>query len=216
MLELAVKSLIAYLVGSLMGALLLGACKGVDIRELGSGNAGGTNALRTQGKLFAAGVVVIDVAKGWLAAAWLPLATLPGIPADPALAREWLVLACATAVVVGHVYPVWFEFRGGKGAATLIGVLLAAAPRAVAPALAVWLIVALASGYVGLSTMCAAIAVPFVLAWQRPPDPLLLGFAIGMALFVMYTHRANIARMRAGTESRARRLWLLRSRTAVR
>jgi glycerol-3-phosphate acyltransferase PlsY len=216
MLELAVKSLIAYLVGSLMGALLLGACKGVDIRELGSGNAGGTNALRTQGKLFAAGVVVIDVAKGWLAAAWLPPAALPGVQADPALAREWLALACATAVVVGHVYPVWFEFRGGKGAATLIGVLLAAAPRTVAPALGVWLVVALATGFVGLSTMCAAAAVPFLLAWHRPLDPPLFGFAVGMALFVVYTHRANIARMRAGTESRARRLWLLGPRTAAR
>jgi len=216
MLELAVKSLIAYLVGSLMGALLLGALKGVDIRKLGSGNAGGTNALRTQGKLFAAGVVVIDVAKGWFAAALLPPAALPGIAADPAVTREWLALACAAAVVVGHVYPVWFEFRGGKGAATLIGVLLAAAPRAVAPALGVWLAIALATGFVGLSTMCAAIAVPFLLAWYRPLDAPLLCFAAGMALFIIYTHRANIARMRTGTENRSRQLWLLRPRNAAR
>ena len=216
MLELAVKSLIAYLLGSLMGALLLGAFNGVDIRELGSGNAGGTNALRTQGKLFAAGVVVIDVAKGWLASALLPAAALPGIAVDPTLAREWLALACAAAVVVGHVYPVWFEFRGGKGAATLIGVLLAAAPRAVAPALGVWLAVALATGFVSLSTMCAAAAVPILLAWHRPLDVPLLGFTTAMALFVVYTHRTNIARLRAGTESRARRLWLLRPRSTAR
>ena len=216
MLELAVKSLIAYLVGSLMGALLLGAFNGVDIRKLGSGNPGGTNALRTQGKLFAAGVVAIDVAKGWLAAALLPPAALPGIPPDPAVAREWLALACAAAVVVGHVYPVWFEFRGGKGAATLTGVLLALAPRTVAPVLGVWLVVALATGFVGLSTMCAAVAVPFLLASHKPLDPPLIGFAICMALFVVYTHRANIARMRAGTESRVRRLWLLRPRTPAR
>ena len=216
MLELAVKSLIAYLVGSLMGALLLGAFKGVDIRELGSGNAGGTNALRTQGKLFAAGVVVIDVGKGWLAAALLPPLALPGIPTDLTVDREWLALACAAAVVVGHVFPVWFEFRGGKGAATLIGVLLAVAPRAVAPTLGVWLVIALATGFVGLSTLCAAGAVPLLLAWQRPFDVPLIAFAIAMAFFVVYTHRANIARMRAGTESRARRLWLLRPRSAAR
>ena len=90
MLELAVKSLIAYLIGSVMGALLLGALQGVDIRTLGSGNAGGTNALRTQGTWFALGVVVIDIAKGWFAAAVLPDLGLPGIAATSELDRAWL------------------------------------------------------------------------------------------------------------------------------
>src|SRR5512136_3075703 len=117
MLELAVKSLIGYLLGSLMGALMLGALKGVDIRTLGSGNAGGTNALRTQGKLFALGVVCIDIGKGWFAARVLPGLDLPGVGIDPALGRGWLAVACAACATLGHVYPVWWEFRGGKGAA---------------------------------------------------------------------------------------------------
>lgn len=220
MLELGVKTLLAYLLGSLMGALLVGALKGVDIRTLGSGNAGGTNALRTQGKLFALGVVVIDVLKGWVAAAWLPAAALPGLEPDPAVPHNWLVVACATAVVLGHVFPVWYEFRGGKGAATLIGVLAGVAPPMLVPVLAVWIVTIMLTGYVGLATMLATAAFPFA-QWlltrylgHAYDEPMLL-FGLGMTLFVVYTHRANLARMRAGTENRARRLWLLRPRSVA-
>ena len=216
MLELAVKSLVAYLVGSLMGALILGFVRGVDIRTQGSGNAGGTNALRTQGLWFALGVIIIDVAKGWFAAGVLPGLSLPGIAADPANDRAWLTLACAVAVTVGHVYPVWFEFRGGKGAATLIGVLLGFAPRLLPPMLVVWLVTVLLTGYVGLGTMLGAATLPAWLALRGPYEPALLLFAISMALFVIYTHRLNITRMWSGTENRARRLWLFRGRSAVR
>ncbi len=216
MLELAVKSLVAYLVGSLMGALILGLLRGVDIRTQGSGNAGGTNALRTQGIWFALGVILIDVAKGWFAAGILPGLALPGIPADPANDRAWLNLACAIAVTLGHVYPVWFEFRGGKGAATLIGVLLGVAPRLLPPMLAVWLVTVMLTGYVGLGTMLGAATLPVWLAARGPHEPALLVFAVSMALFVIYTHRLNITRMWSGTENRARRLWLLRGRSAAR
>ena len=212
MLELAVKSLVAYLLGSLVGALLLGTLRGVDIRALGSGNAGGTNALRTQGKGFALGVIVIDVAKGWIAAALLPPLVISGIGLDPALDRAWLAIACAAAATIGHVYPVWFDFRGGKGAATLIGVVLGLAPRLLPPVLGVWLVVVLLSGYVGLGTMCAVAALPVAAALLAPKQPALFAFAVAMTIFVVYTHRSNIERMRAGTESRARRLWLLRGR----
>lgn len=217
MLELGVKTLLAYLLGSLLGALLVGRLRGVDIRTLGSGNAGGTNALRTQGKLFALGVVLIDVLKGWVAAAWLPGAALPGIAPDPAVPHNWMTVACATAVVLGHVYPVWYEFRGGKGAATLVGVLGGVAPAMLLPVLAAWLVTALLTGYVGLATMVAAAAFPLT-QWLLAQylghayDAALLLFAVGMAAFVVFTHRANIGRMRAGTENRARRLWLFRAR----
>jgi len=214
MLELAVKSLVAYLAGSLMGALLLGALRGVDIRTLGSGNAGGTNALRTQGIWFALGVVIIDVAKGWFAAGLLPGLALPGIATDPQLGRSWLTVACATAATLGHVYPVWHQFRGGKGAATLIGVLLGVAPRFLAPVLGVWLAVVVLTGYVGLGTMLATLSLPVLLVLRGARDPALFAFATAMAAFVAYTHRANITRMRLGTESRARRLWLLGLRSA--
>jgi len=216
MLELAVKSLIAYLLGSLMGALMIGALRGVDIRTLGSGNAGGTNALRTQGKLFALGVVVIDVAKGWLAARVLPGLDLPGVGIDPAIGRAWLAVACAAGATLGHVYPVWWEFRGGKGAATILGVLLGLEPRLLAPVLGTWLLVVMVTGFVGLGTMIAVATLPAAVHVLAPGQAALLAFAIAMAVFVVYTHRDNIARMRAGTENRARRLWLLRPRAADR
>jgi glycerol-3-phosphate acyltransferase PlsY len=214
MLELAVKSLIAYLAGSLIGALLLGLARGVDIRTQGSGNAGGTNALRTQGKAFALGVLVIDVAKGWFAAALLPPLELPGIALDPALARAWLAVACGAAATIGHVYPVWFEFRGGKGAATLLGVALGLAPVLLVPVLGVWLLTVVLTGYVGLGTMLGFLSLPLYLLASGTATAPLLSFGVAMTGFIVYTHRGNIERMRAGTENRARRLWLLRPRSA--
>ena len=216
MLELAVKSLIAYLLGSLMGALIIGSVKGVDIRTLGSGNAGGTNALRTQGKLFAIGVVAIDVAKGWIAAGVLPGLDLPGIGIDAELGRGWLAVACAAMATLGHVYPVWWEFRGGKGAATILGVVLGLEPRLLTPVLAVWLLVVMLTGFVGLGTILGVAILPLATRVLAPQNVALFVFALAMAAFVVYTHRDNIARMRAGTENRARRLWLLRPRPAGR
>lgn len=214
MLELGVKSLLAYLLGSLIGSLLVGRLRGgVDIRTLGSGNAGGTNALRTQGWSFATWVMAIDIGKGWLAAALLSPLELPGIGIDPQVDRGWLAVACATAVVLGHVYPVWHGFRGGKGAATLIGVLIGLKPAAILPVFAVWLAVVMLTGFVGLGTMLAVASFPAYLALtEAVPSSALLVFGCVMTLFVCYTHRGNIERMRAGTESRAKRLWLLRPR----
>lgn len=214
MLELGVKTLLAYLLGSLIGSLLVGQLRGgVDIRKLGSGNAGGTNALRTQGWSFAVWVMIIDIGKGWLAAGLLAPMNLPGIGIDPQVGRDWLAVACATAVVLGHVYPVWYGFRGGKGAATLIGVLLGLKPAAMLPVFGVWLVAVMLTGFVGLATMLAVASFPAYLALTEPePSTALLVFGCAMTLFVCYTHRGNIERMRAGTESRARRLWLLRPR----
>ena len=214
MLELGVKTLLAYLLGSISGSLLLGQLRGgVDIRTLGSGNAGGTNALRTQGFQFAFWVMVIDIGKGVLAAALLPHLDLPLVGIDAAIDRTWLTVACAAAVVLGHVYPVWYGFRGGKGAATLLGVLAGVDPAALAPALAVWLLVVMLTGYVGLATMLAVASFPvYVLIVGGPGLAPLLAFGCAMAIFVCYTHRGNIARMRAGAENRAQRLWLLRPR----
>lgn len=210
MLELAVKSLIAYLIGSVMGALLVGSLRGVDIRTQGSGNAGGTNALRTQGEAFALGVVLIDVTKGWFAAAILPSLVLPRVGIDPLVDRLWLATACALAVTMGHVYPVWHEFRGGKGAATLVGVIIGLAPVLIPVLILAWLLVVMLSGYVGLATMIAVGALPVVLLLRRHVPTPLLSFALAAAVLVVYTHRSNIARMWAGNENRVRRLWMLR------
>lgn len=209
MLELGLKTLIAYLLGSVVGALLVGAFRGVDIREQGSGNAGGTNALRTQGLGFAAATVVIDVGKGWLAAGWVPGLSLPGVAADPSLDRDWLAAACAAAAVIGHVWPQYHGFRGGKGGATLLGALLALMPPLALVATGVWLLVAMLGGVVALATMSAAAAMPVALwlsgSWDRP----LFAFTLAMAALVIVAHRDNIRRLRAGNEPRLARLWLL-------
>ena len=212
MLELGLKTLIAYLLGSLLGALLVGAARGVDIRELGSGNAGGTNALRTQGFWFAAGVVLIDIGKGIVAAGWLPDWNIPGIASDPGVDRAWLAATCAAAVVAGHVWPLYHEFRGGKGGATLVGTLLVLAPVVVPVAIAGWLLIVLLTGFVGLATMIVAATVPIAL-WLFGLQSLpLLVFAMAMAVFLVWAHRSNIGRMRSGDEPHLTGLWLLRPR----
>ena len=214
MLELGLKMLVAYLIGALLGSLILGRLRGIDIREAGSGNAGATNALRTQGKLFGLGVLIIDVLKGYLVVRWLPNLQLPGSIRIPRFRGEWLTLACGLAVIVGHVYPVWFGFRGGKGAATVVGVVAALQPGLLIPLLAAWILVLLFTGYVGLATMLAGVALAVAVHVMEPDDLPLLGFCVLLAGFIVYTHRSNIARMLAGNENRVRRLWLFRSRAA--
>jgi len=213
MLELGLKTLIGYLLGSLMGALLVGAIRGVDIRELGSGNAGGTNALRTQGIWFAAGTVLIDVGKGWLAAGWLPQLEIPGVAMDPLIGRDWLAVSCAAAAVAGHVWPQFHGFRGGKGGATLLGALLALAPVLAAIAIGVWLLTMMLTGFAGLATITAAISIPAAMRLLGLESEALLVFSLAMAALVVFAHRSNIARMRQRTEPRVDRLWLLRPRT---
>jgi acyl phosphate:glycerol-3-phosphate acyltransferase len=211
-LELGLKTLLSYLLGSIIGSLVVGRLRGgVDIRSVGSGNAGGTNALRTQGRLFAFWVIVIDVGKGILATGVLPELRIPGIATDPAVDRDWLTVACATAVIVGHIYPVWYDFRGGKGAATLIGALVGIQPPLLVPLLIAWFVVVAVTGYVGLATMCAAASLPvYVCVAESPIPPALTTFTVFVGALMIFTHRSNIARMIRGSENRARRLWLFK------
>jgi len=212
MLELGLKVLLSYLAGALNGALIVGKLAGgIDIRTLGSGNAGGTNALRTQGKWFAFLVMVIDVGKGYVPPWLLPALALPGVPLDPAVSREWLTVACAGAAVVGHCYPVWFDFKGGKGAATAIGALLAISPALVLPALAVWFLVVTSTGFVGLATMLAMAVLPaWVALTGLPGRRELFWFLVALALFIVFTHRENIQRLREGRENRLEKAMLWR------
>jgi glycerol-3-phosphate acyltransferase PlsY len=214
MLELGLKSLIAYLLGTLLGSLILGRLKGVDIRRMGSGNAGATNALRTQGKAFGLSVLILDIGKGVLAVAWVPTLNLPGVGLDPEVSRQWLALACGFAVILGHVYPVWFGFRGGKGVATVVGVIGGLEPRLLVPLFACWLLIVLLTGYVGLASIVAGVGLCIAVYWLDPGNTPLLGFCLLVTALVIYTHRGNLKRMAAGTEHRARRLWLFRSRAA--
>jgi len=211
MLELGLKVLFSYLLGSLNGSLVIGCFYGVDIRSVGSGNAGGTNALRTQGKFFAFLVMLIDVGKGYLPVAILPALILPGVALDPEVSRTWLTLACAGAAVVGHCYPVWFAFKGGKGAATAIGALAAIVPAVLIPALLAFVVVLIASGYVGLATMTAAITLPVYLAMTQFTDRWReVVFLLLLALFILFTHRSNIQRMRKGQEDQIEGVMLFR------
>lgn len=218
MTELLIKVLASYLIGSLIGSLIVGRLRGgVDIRSLGSGNAGGTNALRTQGKAFAFWVVLIDVGKAFVAVRVIASLALPGVTPE-AEYQAWLPSACALAAILGHVFPVWYGFRGGKGAASLVGALLGLEPLLLVPVIAAWAAVLVTSGYVGLASMTAAAVLPVVIDFGgfEPRAPLVT-FGVVAAVLVIYTHRANIARMRAGTEPRARKAWLLgRLRSAQR
>ena len=215
MLELGVKFLISYFIGSLMGAMIVGTIRGgIDIRTMGSGNAGGTNALRTQGTLFALGVVLIDVGKGVIGAGVVPGLDIPFIAEDPSVSRTWLTLSCAAAAVFGHVWPIYHRFRGGKGAATLIGTLVILGPKLIIGVLLIWGSMLVLTGYVGLATMTAASALPVWLAVTRLPEdqPLFIYLAV-MAALVIYWHRSNIQRMRAGNEHRNLKVMLFKPGT---
>lgn len=203
MLEVLTKTLLSYLMGSVVGSLLLGRLRDVDIRTMGSGNAGGTNALRTQGPIFAAGVMAIDIGKSFFAVWLIAGATFPMVPGATPTVAAWIPVACAAGAVLGHCYPVWYGLRGGKGAATLIGAYLALAPMAVIPMLAMWAVIIVVLGFVGLGTVLASLTVPVYLGLG--PDTAgvpLLTFAWLMAAFMIYTHRSNIRRMLRGTEPR--------------
>ena len=212
MLELGVKFLLSYFIGSVMGSTVVGRLYGgVDIRTMGSGNAGGTNALRTQGWKFALGVVIIDIGKGVIGVGVVPGLSLPFVATDPEVSRTWLTLCCAAAAVIGHVWPMWQNFRGGKGAATLVGTLVILAPDLILPVILVWAIALTLFGYVGLATIVAGITGPVYLLLTRiPDDQALFIYCVTMSAYIIFSHRSNIQRMRNGTESRHESLLLFR------
>lgn len=202
--ELLAKVLLAYLLGSVLASIVLGRLVGVDVRGTGSGNPGATNALRARGWRFALAVLALDLGKGVLAV--LVIAALPwpwagGV--SPALSL-WLAAGCGAAAVIGHVWPVWHGFRGGKGAATLLGCVGSVMPAALVPMLAVWIGGAVATGYVGLFTVLAVISVViWALLWPGigvlAPET---AFALVMALLTTWTHRENLVKTWQGTEHR--------------
>ncbi|HUR92693.1 MAG TPA: glycerol-3-phosphate 1-O-acyltransferase PlsY [Gemmatimonadaceae bacterium] len=191
---------IAYLAGSIPFAYLAGKARGVDLRKHGSGNLGATNAVRVLGVPTGAAVYLLDTLKGFL-----PVFVL--VPMVAADRLDLWAIAIGVAAIVGHVRPVYLGFqKGGKGVATAGGVFLALAPVATALGLAVWLLVFLPSGYVSLASIATAALFPLaMLATGTPVRSALFAAAVAMALFVIWTHRANIARLRRGEEHRFRR-----------
>ena len=201
---LLAKLVVAYLLGSLSGSLLLGRLRGIDIRQSGSGNAGGTNALRVVGWRFALGVVAIDVGKGALAAL-LGLAPIGGTAATPFDAVT-VAAACSFAAVIGHCWPVFFGFRGGKGAGTALGAGLVLAPALAGMMVVLWLLVVASTRYVGLATVLAGLSFPaFVLLagqFGHARANAMLVFSIAIALLIVFTHRGNLLRLWRGQEPR--------------
>ncbi len=202
MSALLIQLLIAYLLGSISGSLVIGKLKQVDIRTQGSGNAGGTNALRTQGFLFALLVVVIDIGKGVVATMMVPDWILVNVAADELYPRLAVASACGIAAIVGHMYPLYFGFRGGKGGATTLGSLFGIAPWLVLVVTLAWCLCLLLTGYVGVSTVLAAISmIPAALYGYSQT---VLFFTIAAAVLVTFAHRSNLQRMRNGEEHQVR------------
>ena len=199
-----IKLVLSYLFGSVSGSMLMGKLKGIDIREMGSGNAGGTNAFRTMGTSFALGVLFIDVFKGFIAVNFLPFLKLADILTTNTLNIEILQILCSIGVVLGHVYPVFHEFKGGKGAGTMVGVLAAIFPTSLFICFAIWLIILIITGFVGFSTIIAGIALPICthLIYPNGIYSTFGFFSVIVAIFIIYTHRKNIIRMMAGKENR--------------
>jgi len=206
MIDLLVKALLAYMLGSVSGSLVMGAFRGLDIREKGSGNAGATNALRFLGPWFALGVIVIDIGKGFLAAWLFPHLDMAAL--GKPVSMEIQMLVCGFAAVVGHCYPVWHGFRGGKGAATAVGALIMIEPMALLVIISTWLIVLVLTGLVGLATILAAVAVIPAFIWLDVSAET-FWYGILMAAFIIFTHRSNIVNILNGSEHKFERIRII-------
>ena len=211
---------VAYLLGSIpFGYLIVRATQGADVRETGSGGTGATNVSRRAGKAAGVATLVLDALKGVAAIAiartvlgidgyWVEGSGVhQGLLLQSA---QWWLAAAAVAVIVGHIFPVWLRFRGGKGVATGVGVFLMLAPIVLALAALVFLGVVAWTRFVSLGSILAAVAIPLFLLLQhsltRPvefPGPL-LGAALTGAALIVFAHRGNIRRLVAGTEIKFR------------
>ena len=181
----------AYLLGSVPSGYLVGRSTGVDVRKFGSGNIGATNVARAMGKRQGVFTLIADATKGFVP-------VIIGIKLDITPAGLAFI---AAAAFVGHIYPVFLKFHGGKGVATALGTLLALAPLAVLALLALFAAVFLTSRIVSLSAMVTAIVAPLVL-WLFYQPPEIVGLGLFYAAVIVLRHQDNIARLRAGTEPR--------------
>ena len=200
--------IIAYLLGSVASAVWIGKIfYHLDVREFGSGNSGATNAFRVLGKPAGITVLLIDTAKGWLSVnmayllQYLDLTHyIPGT--SPYVDLQ---LALGIAALLGHIFPIYVGFRGGKGIATLLGIILAIHPYAALYSLIVFVVVFLVTRYVSLSSMVASLSFPIVVIWIfEATIPSLVIFSLLIAILVLITHQKNIERLLSKEESRAK------------
>jgi glycerol-3-phosphate acyltransferase PlsY len=193
----------SYLLGSIpFGYILVRVFQGIDVRSIGSGNIGATNVARSGGKKLAIATLVLDAFKGWLPV-FLVL-TLPGIHASGPVQLHTLATFAALMAMVGHIFPVWLGFKGGKGVATGLGVFLALAPKVTLIALVLFLVVVALTRYVSLGSVLASAAFPAMLWWLEGDlfHAAALAMCAAAALLIIIRHHQNIARLLAGTESR--------------
>lgn len=193
--------LLAYLAGSVPTAVWAGRIfHGIDIREHGSGNAGATNTIRVLGWKTGVPVLIVDIAKGWVATS-LP-AILRAAPEGSAQ-MTGLMIICGMGAIIGHVFPLLAGFKGGKGVATTFGVLLALHPQLTLLCTAVFLVVLFASGYVSLSSITAGIMFPLLLFLFYGSTPVMLKvFSVLVAVALVITHIKNIKRLLRGEEKK--------------
>jgi glycerol-3-phosphate acyltransferase PlsY len=204
-----IVAVIAYLLGSIpFGYLLVRIFRGEDVRLTGSGNIGATNVARTGAKGLGIATLVLDALKGALAV-WLAgilAASKYNICGDffqhPCAPALRLMSLAALAAVLGHVFPVWLRFKGGKGVATALGVFCVLFPKAILLALAIFILVVAVTRYVSLGSILGAIAFPVAAYFVQRTDPLSLLLASAVSLIVILKHHQNISRLLAGTESR--------------
>jgi glycerol-3-phosphate acyltransferase PlsY len=201
LIYLLLTLILSYLLGSVATAVWTGKLfHGIDVREHGSGNAGATNVIRILGWKTGIPVLLIDVLKGWVAAMLPVFFTLGG--EGTALLTNYQILA-GVAVVIGHIFPIFAGFHGGKGVATIFGVLLAIHPLLTISCMGVFLCVMLITGYVSLASMSAGVAFPiFLLLFFNTPSLFFKIFSILVAIALIYTHRKNILRLLKGEETK--------------
>ena len=202
-METLLAIVLAYLLGSIPTGAIAGRIRGVDLRKEGSGNLGATNALRVLGPKVGIPVLAVDVAKGVVAV--LAIGGMVGVGSP--LGPDGVRLLAGLAAVAGHIVPVFAGFRGGKGVATACGVFLAMAPLATLAAIVVWLAVVLATRYVSLGSIAAAVLLPFAVlggaaARHEPRPTAVAATAAAVAVIVVFRHRSNIRRLASGTENR--------------
>jgi len=189
--------------------MVLGKLKGIDIRTMGSGNAGGTNAFRSIGPMFALGVIFIDIIKGIIAVLYISkLSFLTQIN----ISLDLISILCGVGAVLGHVYPIYYNFKGGKGAGTLVGIIGTLFPQSIIYVFISWLIVLIMTGFVGLGSMVSGLVLVVVTYFYYPDgiNSFFGYFSIIMALFIVFTHRSNIVRMFNGTENQFEKIMLFK------
>ena len=197
---------IAYMIGSIPTSVWVSRYFfGVDIRHYGSGNAGATNTYRVLGSKWGTFVMVVDILKGVMAASLYLLLPSTYLGSNHELHRTNFQIGLGLAAIVGHIFPIWADFKGGKGVATVFGMVLAIQPLVAVCCVGVFIAVLYITRFVSLSSILASIAFPvFLLLIFREQVPLYRVFAIAVALLVILTHQKNINKLLNGNESKAR------------